>query len=268
MRSAGTRPVAAARIGGQAGGARIGGPRQARGTNRNSLLKAGARNRVGQVAKAGNRVRQVAKVGNRVRPAANARAVRRGLGRGWRAGDLRRLRGVARALRGANGGRLLDGGAGFPGLPDDTPAVAYPLDPQDPDGAGLVAAVDPAEENAEEAGWQTTRYLRVTNATGERLTLYVQLKTQDENEEWVWFPTAPGGDQALVYELEPGQVMDLESGDWRVNGSRVRVWAESASREYVAFRDKDLWLVPEKEPEEGTHGYEAADIETFELAIR
>jgi hypothetical protein len=115
--------------------------------------------------------------------------------------------------------------------------------------------------------WQTTRFLRVTNATAEKMTVYVQVKAQDEEDQWVWFPTAPGGEQALVYDLEPGQALTLDNGEWQVNGSRVRVWAESPSQEYTEFRDKDLWLVPETD-DEGYHGYEAEDVETFELAIR
>ncbi len=71
----------------------------------------------------------------------------------------------------------------------------------------------------------------------------------------------------LAFELEPGQSADLTDGDWEVNGSRARLWAVSASREYANFRDSDLWLVPETN-DEGYHGYEAAEIQTFEVAIR
>src|SRR5262249_36600818 len=120
---------------------------------------------------------------------------------------------------------------------------------------------------AEETPWQTTRYIRVANATKEKLTVYLQVKTQDESEEWVWYPAQPGADDVLAFELEPGQAADLSDGDWAVNGSRVRLWAASASREYLAFRDKDLWLVPETN-DEGYHGYESADVQTFEVAIR
>ncbi len=137
-------------------------------------------------------------------------------------------------------------------------------------GGGSISpapAVIPTVEEPDPTPWQTTRKLRVTNGTTEKLTVYVQVKTQNQDDRWVWYPAKPGGDEALAYELKPGQVAVLTDGDWEVNGSRARVWAVSARREYATYRDKDLWLVPETNGE-GYHGYESTDLETFELTIR
>ena len=116
------------------------------------------------------------------------------------------------------------------------------MDPADPDGPCMFLCVAPAADDqpaddADEVPWQTTRKLRVTNATTEKLTVYVQVKTQNQDDQWVWYPARPGKDEVLAYQLKPGQTVDLTDGDWEVNGSRARIWAVSASKEYPAFRD-------------------------------
>lgn len=154
---------------------------------------------------------------------------------------------------------MQDGGS------DDGDPGAGPMgggdDGADDGGSDEDAAADP------ETPWQTSRYLRVTNGTAEKLTVYVQVKSQDENDEWAWYPSEPGNDDMLVYELEPGQVLELTDGDWQVNGSRARIWAESKARQYTAYRDQDLWLVPETN-DEGVHGYFADDMQTADVVIR
>jgi hypothetical protein len=167
--------------------------------------------------------------------------------------------------------RLTGGPGCMPALCGGCPVLCCPVDDSDPDGPCMLMAVDPGSEEGggqePETSWQMTRRLRVANATNEKLTVYLQVKTQNDQDEWVWFPSQPGRDRVLAYELEPGQAADLMDGKWEVNGSRARLWAVGANQEYVAFRDKDLWLVPEMN-DEGYHGYDAADIQTFEIAIR
>lgn len=197
---------------------------------------------------------------------------------------------VVNALQSLLGGSVLAHGLGqasgglanvaddMPGLCDGYPVLCVPVDEGVPGGSGLAMAVDPATvadtsaddgqaEGSEESAWQTTRSLRVANATKEKVTVYVRVRAQNDDEEWVWYPGQPGGDKVLAYDLKPGQTLDLTDQGWKVNGSRVRLWAKSASRQYAAFRDKDLWLVPETEAD-GTHGYSSPEVQTFEVAIR
>ncbi len=188
-------------------------------------------------------------------------------------GTIGTLAGLGGPFRLGGGiGRFRGGAGALPGIMGGMPTIFSPVDADDPDGAALVMSVDPGSVDAPADGqddlpWQTSRYIRVANATDEKITLYLQVKTQNEDEDWVWFPAKPGADEALAFDLSPGQAAELTDGDWPINGSRIRVWAESKTRQYVAFRDKDLWLVPETN-DEGYHGYEAADVQTFEVAIR
>jgi hypothetical protein len=186
------------------------------------------------------------------------------------------------------GGLVLPPGAdGFPPALIDpgTPAVFYPIAPGGgADGPGIACAVDPGyldvaaagEDDLpptfqavadDPAGWQTTRFLRVANTTKDKLTLYVQVRTENEEGDWVWAPGAPGSDDTFTYTLDPGQVADVTDNDWRVHGSRARIWAKSDKRNYTAFQGKDLWLVPETNSD-GEHGYTSPEVQTFDLAIR
>jgi hypothetical protein len=151
-------------------------------------------------------------------------------------------------------------------VPAPAPAVAT-VSP-----AGSTTAIAPTAGGGDkgddgEQTLQTTRYLRVTNGTTEKLTVYVRVMTENDSHAWVWYPSAPGSDKVLSYVLDAGQALTLTDGDWQVNGSRVRLWAQSASAEYAAYRDKDLWLVPEV-AEDGDHGYFSPEVQTFEAAIR
>jgi hypothetical protein len=91
-------------------------------------------------------------------------------------------------------------------------------------------------------------YLCVKNDTEEKLTVYVQYRTLTDKDEWQWFPADPGkSDEAVAYELDPGEEAGLRHEGWSVNASRVRIWAvavESGS-EWLDNKDEDLWLVPD-----------------------
>jgi hypothetical protein len=195
------------------------------------------------------------------------------------------IQGTLGALAGLSGGIPRPGGGGLgsyaggadalPGICGGMPTMCCPVDGDDPDGAALVLSLDPGSVDAasddgqdqEETPWQTSRYIRVANATKEKITLYLQVRTQNEEDDWLWYPAAPGADEALSFELAPGQAAQLSDGDWPINGNRVRLWAESKTQQYLAFRDKDLWLVPEIDCE-GYHDYQSPDVQTFEVAIR
>jgi hypothetical protein len=110
---------------------------------------------------------------------------------------------------------------------------------------------------------QSYRYLEVTNDTGRKLTVYLQYKTP-AGEGFVWQPADPKkSNEALAFELKPGETVCSLDGDSAIAACRVRIWAESADGTvWWDYRDADLWLVPETDSE-GYHSYRAAEAETF-----
>jgi hypothetical protein len=120
----------------------------------------------------------------------------------------------------------------------------------------------------EQTLWQRGRLLRIANASGEKITVHVQYRTQAKGDDWAWFPGEPGDtDQSVTFELEDGEVIDAMDNDWAINASQIRFWAKSETKEWVQFKDKDLWLVPEKD-EDGNPGYKAQDMQRFNLTVR
>ena len=60
--------------------------------------------------------------------------------------------------------------------------------------------------------------------------------------------------EETIAALDRGEVRVAEpdDGDWRVNASRVRLWAEGEDEtkaKWMRFKDKSLWLVPEADAE-------------------
>jgi hypothetical protein len=115
--------------------------------------------------------------------------------------------------------------------------------------------------------WQTRRYLRVVNDTGEKLEIHVQYRTETSDGQFAWFPADPeSSDQSVAYDLDPGEATFLGQGNGKMNASRVRIWAISESgKKYVQMKDQDLWLVPEMNGEERC--YSAPEMQTFVLAF-
>jgi hypothetical protein len=114
---------------------------------------------------------------------------------------------------------------------------------------------------------QTQRALRIENRTKETLTVYVQYRTQNDDGSFAWLPGDPDtADEALTFEIKPGEAYCLADGDDTLAASRVRLWAESPSRRWTDYQEEDLWLVPE-EGDGGEHYYEAVDIDTFTFAF-
>jgi hypothetical protein len=114
-----------------------------------------------------------------------------------------------------------------------------------------------------------TRYLRVANITGGKLKVYLQYYTEDENGEWDWSPASPESDtEAFAVDLDPTEATDIMDGDWRVNASKVRIWAKSDDgKEWNKFKAVDLDLVPEKDAA-GIPTYLADSEETFCFTIK
>jgi hypothetical protein len=128
----------------------------------------------------------------------------------------------------------------------------------------VVAEAPSAEQEEPEAVTQTRRYLKVKNDTGSKLTVWLHYRTLTTGDEWKWFPK--DGRKAVRYELDPGEETYLCHEGWKVNASRVRIWAETASGEQMdEYKDQDLWLVPEDE--EGERSYSAPQMEDFTFAF-
>jgi hypothetical protein len=70
-----------------------------------------------------------------------------------------------------------------------------------------------------------------------------------------------------MIELNPGETVDLNDNDWKVNASEIRYWAQSPTKEWVQFKSKDLPLVPETDST-GNHSYESNYMQTFCLTLR
>ena len=89
---------------------------------------------------------------------------------------------------------------------------------------------------------QAERFVRFENNSGEKLIVSMLYRTRDEQGRWVWLPDDPTGDRVMTFTLEPGKALDLTG---KVSASRIRVWGQSASREWVDHQNRDLLLVPE-----------------------
>jgi hypothetical protein len=111
---------------------------------------------------------------------------------------------------------------------------------------------------------QTRKLLRLRNATGERLTVWVQYETLTGTDQWAWLPVDPQkAATAVEIRLEPGAVADVADGRQRVSASRIRIWAQSESgRRWTRSRDRDLWLVTEVD-DQGEHCYYAEQMGTY-----
>jgi hypothetical protein len=114
-----------------------------------------------------------------------------------------------------------------------------------------------------------TRYLRVANGTETPVTIYVLANTENAEGKMEWFPAGPeSGAEAIKVQLEPGETADLIGPDnWRVNAQRVRIWGESQERNWLTFKDVDLWLVPETD-EGGNHAYLSDQTQVFHYTLR
>jgi hypothetical protein len=108
---------------------------------------------------------------------------------------------------------------------------------------------------------QFRRYLQVKNDSAAKLTVFVQYSAHLSDNSFKWFPTPPGGDEAVGFTLAPGATVDVGHDGWRVKANRVRIWAVSEDgTEVTDYRDQDLWLVAEQN---GDRTYDAPEIGVF-----
>jgi hypothetical protein len=177
------------------------------------------------------------------------------------------------------------GGGGLPGIDPGGGGAVFPEDPGDPTGPGIVSGLDPdsidpgwgsggdedgepppvPEEGEQEvpsidAQWQTTRFINLSNARDEKVTATVTYETLNEDGELV--------EDTVEVPLDPGEVVELYQGDWRINARRVKLLVEGADgAQLKRFKDDWLDLVPETD-ENGVPGYPAPNIQTKVIAIR
>src|SRR5439155_25347536 len=70
------------------------------------------------------------------------------------------------------------------------------------------------------------RYVRVVNNTNEPLQVHVQYEELTEAGEWHWYPAAPPNGKPLTVTVEGGKTVLLQDGDDKVEGRRMRIWAD------------------------------------------
>jgi hypothetical protein len=122
----------------------------------------------------------------------------------------------------------------------------------------------PCVSPAPEVAWQNERILQIKNDTGQKLTVWVQYRTQAGGMEFSWLPANPEeSDQAVAYELNPGEETCLETDGGLLSASRVRIWAESEDGQtWDQHKGEDLWLVTEDHGDQGRFYY-GEEMETF-----
>lgn len=106
------------------------------------------------------------------------------------------------------------------------------------------------------------RYIKVENASGERVTLWLHYQSLADKDQWEWFPVKPvDQEKALRFELEPNSSAYLSDGKTRIAAGRARLWAESQTGyKWTGYRNEDLKLKPgdSKDPRE---------METYSLRL-
>jgi hypothetical protein len=124
----------------------------------------------------------------------------------------------------------------------------------------------PALGDKDDAVFQNQRQLKIKNDTAAKVTVYLQYRTL-KSGTWTWLPAEPGeAAEALSFDLDAGQETVVKVNDDPLAASRVRVWANADNRQWLTYKTKDLWLVPERN-ETGEHVYLADAVQTFALRI-
>lgn len=212
-------------------------------------------------------------------------------GGGWEGGDtnivvdvlgriLPFVPGIGYFGGGLHGGGYYDPGYAAPGYYD---AGNYDLGYAMPTWSEYVVSGDvgyaspasaaeliPAAAGASDRGETrfTRRLLQVTNTTDAPITVHVQFRGLQEDGRWAWLPTDPAVSQdALTFQLAAGQAGYLEHDNAAITASRVRIWAESASRQWTEYQNEDLWLVSEVD-DSGQRAYFAEEMQAFPFTFQ
>jgi hypothetical protein len=147
--------------------------------------------------------------------------------------------------------------------------VSAGLEATEPGSIGEATAAEGTGETGVAGTKQNRRYLMVKNDTPERVTVWVQYRTMNNQDGWSWYPADPDRSaQAARYTLEPGEETYLSHGDDYLTASRVRLWGQSAGgTEWHDYKESDLWLVDE-EDQDGEHYYVAEEMETYTFTLQ
>ncbi len=117
---------------------------------------------------------------------------------------------------------------------------------------------------------QVGRYLNVINLSRKSATFHVQYHAEDQNGNWAWFPQSPeiSGD-AISFDLNPGQAVELWDGDWHVYADKARIWAISTDgqQQWNRYQSSDLLLVSETD-DHGQPCYYSPDIQTLSFGLK
>ena len=131
-----------------------------------------------------------------------------------------------------------------------------------PGAAGAAGGSSPPLRAEEGAVKQDRRLVRVKNESGSKLTVYLQYETFTNKGNWVWYPENPGSKQVVIFQVPDGAHADMDHDGWPIAARRIRIWGVTADgRQLADYRDRDLWLVEEREG--GQRFYMARDGETF-----
>jgi hypothetical protein len=182
------------------------------------------------------------------------------------------------------GRTALAGGLVFPGAPVPYPVCPTVFCPNEAGPGGVALTITPSEGelsvNASDplvdvgsAGEEEERpagsHIRVVNDTKQKITVYLQYHTEDADGKEAWFPGEPDGnpDNALVYDLDPGETLELQDDDWTIVADRARIWAKGANgRTWEQFRTKDLPLVLGRDADGDDDNIPG--IPTFDFTVR
>ena len=117
---------------------------------------------------------------------------------------------------------------------------------------------------------QSGRYLNVVNLSSSRATFHIKYHAVDQTGNWNWFPSAPNAnDDALSFDLEPGQAVELWDGSWHVYADKARIWATSTDsrHQWERYKTSDLLLVSEQD-DQGQPSYLSPNTQTLSFGLK
>jgi hypothetical protein len=96
------------------------------------------------------------------------------------------------------------------------------------------------------AAWQNKKFLQVKNNTSGVMQISLAYLGESGNGQATWMPAAgsDGVNQPLTFTLAPGQesLLSLTASE-KLLTSRVRIWAQTATKSWMKYQAEDLILV-------------------------
>jgi hypothetical protein len=152
-----------------------------------------------------------------------------------------------------------------PGFDPNCGGTLFPNNPADPSQGGTLVAPDPSSILPNLGGGNQhveipadvthavfdTRRLQISNGTQKKLQVAITYQALNEDEELV--------QQTVEIEVEAGQVVLVQQGEWILNARSVRLVASDGEQEWRRFENEDLILCDEN--------YQAPEIETLTVSF-